>query len=101
MSIVNPFIVGTTTRITTGIIGLSNNLPADPTGLALKIREPDKTLTTLTFGVDNALVKDSVGNYHADVLLDQSGVWHWRWEASGANSGVAEGTLTVLASKVL
>ena len=101
MSALNNFLTGATARITARIVALATGQAADPSGLVLKIRKPDKTLVTLTFGVDIVLVKDSVGNYHADVLLDQAGVWHWRFESSGANSGVAEDKLTVKASHVL
>jgi hypothetical protein len=98
---INPFIIGATVKVTASIVDPATNLPADPGGLLLKVRSPDKTLLTYSYGADPDIVKDSTGNYHADLLLDKAGVWHWRWEAGGAHTGVAEGTLTAKASLVL
>jgi len=97
----NTFIIGDTARITTALTHPATAAAVDPGGLALKVRKPDQTLTTLTYGADAALEKDAVGHYHADIALDQAGLWHWRWEATGANAGVAEGVLTAKASQVL
>lgn len=47
-----------------------------------------------------AIVKDSVGNYHADILLANAGLWAWRWELDAPNAGAVEGTITVLPSHV-
>lgn len=95
------FIIGSTARIPVTITDIAGNAPADPGGLVLKVRRPDKTLFTLTYGTDAALVKSATGMYYTDLLLDQSGSWKWRWEAAAPNTGVAEGALDVRASHVL
>ena len=56
----------------------------DPTALTLKIKKPDAIITTYTYGVDNIVVKDSVGNYHADIPIDQAGRWSYSWAGTGA-----------------
>lgn len=75
-----------------------NNAAVDPGALVLKYKKPDQTTVTLTYGVDVALVRDSAGHYHADVTLDQVGVWTYRFEATGANAGADEHELAVRAS---
>jgi hypothetical protein len=95
------FIIGSTARIPVEITDPVANVLADPGGLILKIRKPDKALTILTYGIDTILVKVSTGLYHADIDLDQAGKWKWRWEAVAPNSGAVEGYLQVLASYVL
>jgi hypothetical protein len=67
----------------------------DPTLLKLLIKDPAGALTTLTYGVDVLIVKDSVGHYRYDLTLPQSGVWAYRWEATGAVVGAEERTFRV------
>jgi hypothetical protein len=46
--------------------------------LALRVREPDGTATS--YDLDDAIiVHDSLGEYHADVLLDSTGMWVIEW----------------------
>ncbi len=54
------------------------------------------TATTLTYGTDAALVKDSTGNYH--VNLDTSlygGSWNWRFFSTGTGQSSAESSFYV------
>lgn len=64
----------------------------DPTGLKLKVILPDDSVVLYTWpGGD--LVRDSQGIFHADVLIlvsDESGVWTYRWEATGAVTAADE-----------
>ena len=53
--------------------------PADPALLKLYIKKGSGATTSYTYGVDSEIVKDSVGNYHADILLDVAGVWYYTW----------------------
>jgi hypothetical protein len=57
---------------------------ADPTAVTLEYMAPNGTITTLTYGVDGALVKDSTGNYHVNLDPTQSGVWKYKWQGTGA-----------------
>ena len=57
------------------------------------------TATTLTYGVDAALVKDSVGNYHADIDLTDFGTIYWEWRGTGANQAADEGSFVVTKSR--
>lgn len=67
----------------------------DPTVVTLTYRSPSGTSTTLTYGVDAALVKDSTGTYHADIAVSAAGRWDWRWTGTGTAAGIDEGTFTV------
>lgn len=95
------FLIGQTVRIPLTVTELSSNDLSDPSGITLKIRKPDQTLIVLTYGTDDALVKQSTGHYHADQVLNQPGNWLWRWEATAPNAGAVEGKLHVQASRVL
>ena len=97
----NGFIIGDTARISVALTHPDTGSAVDPGGLTLQVRAPGGSLTTLTYGIDAAMVKEAVGQFRADIDLATAGVWHWRWTASGANKGVAEGQLTAKASQVL
>jgi hypothetical protein len=57
----------------------------DPTTLTLKVRKPgDTAVTTYTYGEDVIVVKDSTGNFHADLPLDTEGTWRYDWVGTGA-----------------
>lgn len=55
---------------------------ADPGTVTLKIRRENGLETTHVYGTDANVIKDSTGNYHYDIVLDQHGVWFFRWEGT-------------------
>jgi hypothetical protein len=58
------------------------NAPIDPDTVSLTVLKPDGTTkTTYTYPAD--ITKDSVGNYHYDISIDQSGPWTYRWWSTG------------------
>lgn len=77
---------------------------ADPTAVAFKLRYKrtgDSTAATYTAGAstgDHTIVKDSTGNYHADVTITGSGDLYWRWEATGAVTAAAQGKIAEIAA---
>lgn len=72
----------------------------DPTNVSLKYRKPDGTVTTLVYLTDVALVKDSTGNYHADISATAAGVWTYKFLGTGAVQAVEEGRFFVQASVI-
>lgn len=94
-----PYIVGEAVRLSNAITDPAGS-PADPGVLRLKIKTPAGTLLTYTAGVDSIVVKDSVGNYHVDLVLSLAGTWYWRWESDAPAPGAGESGATVYASKV-
>ena len=63
----------------------------DPTAVFCTYTSPSRTVTTLTYGVDAALVRDAMGQYHADIDVDEAGRWPYRWYATetGRSAGTA------------
>lgn len=59
-----------------------NGNPADPSSVTVRIRKPNGTTLTQTF--PGAVIKDGIGQYHLDVIVDLPGYWVYRWEGSGA-----------------
>lgn len=71
----------------------------DPTTVKFRIRKPDRSIDFYTYGVDAEVIKDSTGNYHMDILIDQSGTWYYRMEGITTNRGAGETSLIIRRSK--
>ena len=56
-------------------------------------------MRTFVHGTDAALVRDALGRFHVDAVLDQSGLWSTRWESQGTAQGATEGTVEVAPSR--
>ena len=57
--------------------------PADPASLTLKVRDPSTTVTTYTHPGDDLIVRDALGEFHADVPLTDPGEWVIEWIMPG------------------
>jgi len=60
-----------------------SGVDTDPTTVALKIKDPEETITTYTYAASE-IIKDAVGKYHKDIPINASGRWYYRWEGTGA-----------------
>lgn len=72
----------------------------DPTTVRFRFRRPDGAVTVYVYGVDVQVVRDSVGHYHCDIVLDVQGDWVYRWE-SETPYGAAETRVRVCASAIV
>ena len=73
----------------------SSGTAIDPTAVLFKVTNPAGTPTTYTYGEDDELVKDSVGNYHVDVDANAAGVWRYRFYSTGTGQAAEEGMFIV------
>lgn len=73
----------------------------DPDVVKLSVRKPDDSVTTYTYGVDAIVVRDDVGQYHADLDVDQSGIWFYRWWSTGDGQGARERQFEVLPARAV
>lgn len=88
------YVKGCSTRLSAVFSNLSGT-PIDPTDVVVRVKPPSGNIITYTYGVDDSVVRDGVGAYHADVVLDTSGPWAYRWEAFGIIRTAAEGSIKV------
>jgi hypothetical protein len=75
----------------------------DPTTVTLTIQRPDGTQLDYRWpsaGLDGTLVRESVGRFYADVLINQSGNWRYKLRGTGAVAQVEESSLRVQSSHV-
>lgn len=87
----NVYVKGQKIRISVLFQDTSNaNAAVDPQDVFFEYRKPDGTVSLLHYGVDIGLVKDSTGNYHSDVSLDQGGDWHYKYYSTGSGQGANE-----------
>jgi hypothetical protein len=83
---------GDTRRLTLTVS--EGGTPTTPTALTLTLIAPDGTATTYTLGVDATIVQDAPGVFHADIVLDQAGLWAYDWRATSPDQ-VQGGELSV------
>lgn len=69
----------------------ANGVPVDPGTVTCAYVRPDGVQASAT------AVKDSVGNYHADIAIAAGfpGLWKYAWKGTGANASVEEATFGV------
>lgn len=84
------YLVGQLVRVSAAITDASGSA-VDPSTLTMKYRTPGGTTTTLTYGTDAALVKDSVGNYHVDLSVQEAGAYQYVWTSTGTGQAIGEG----------
>jgi uncharacterized protein YfaS (alpha-2-macroglobulin family) len=65
--------------LTTLITDTRTKAPVDPTTVVVTVRKPDKTTETPT------VRHDSLGNYEASVIADQTGRWFYQWATTGGD----------------
>lgn len=87
------FDVGDVARLSVSFTDADGAL-ADPSNVALTVRDPAGASTTPTVTQDD----DDTGHYYADVALASAGTWYWRWAGTGANAAATEGTISVRVS---
>lgn len=74
-----------------------SSLPFDPASVRAKVKLPSGAVSSYTYGVDAALVKDNVGVYHLDILVTTPGTYFYRFESDN-DSASFEGSFAVKAS---
>lgn len=71
----------------TDITNTETGALVDPTVLMLTVLQSDGTSAEYTYNSgDNVIVRDSVGNYHADIPLAVVGVWRYTWDGTGTGA---------------
>lgn len=68
--------------------------PVDPSTVVFKLESPSGVITTPTV-VDEV----GTGNYSASNVMDEFGLWDWRWETTGPNIA-DQGTIKVVQKNI-
>lgn len=91
----NVYFKGSLVQVKGVFFDTTNQVNADPAVVKCRYIDPDGTATVLTYGVDGALVKDSVGNYHVNINANKAGDWHYRFESTGSGQASNEGSFYI------
>lgn len=70
----------------------------DPSSLTFSTINPAGVQATYTYGADNEITKQSVGDYTARVTATMPGRWHYRWLTTGGSIVALEGWFNVQVS---
>lgn len=71
---------------------------ADPSTVAVRVRQPSGTETSKTYGVDGGLIREAEGIYYYDLTLTQAGALRYRWVGTGSVVVAEERTIHVAPS---
>jgi hypothetical protein len=71
----------------------------DPTTVTLKIHDPSGNAVTYTYALGQ-VTRDSVGNYHFDLAVDETGIWPYHWSGTGTVVTAGEAFLYVRRSRL-
>lgn len=93
----NTYDVGDLVRVT-GTLTDSAGDTLDPTAAYCKVKDPSGHVTTLVYGVDEALARDSSGVYLTDIDVDEAGTWYYRFYSTGIGQGASEAYFFVKSS---
>ena len=99
---INAHQAGDLVRVTAAFTDPADDTPVDPDDVLLDVRKGDGSTATHAFSTSPAtVVKDSVGNYHADLdTTGLAGTWHYRWYSTGAGQAAEHNVFTVEPSPI-
>lgn len=86
-----------TTIVLTNAFTDDNGFLFDPETVSLELIDPYGSTQSYTY--PTTVLRDSTGQYHADVVPNMGGVWFYRWAVSSGTSKLAmEGDFVVQTS---
>lgn len=99
MAEVNVHNIGDLVRIT-GTLTTAAGAPVDPSTLVAKVKAPDATVTTYTYGTTAFPIKSAAGVYYVDVTPTQVGEYWYQFLSTGTGQAMDEGMFRVKASAI-
>ena len=99
MAEVNVHNIGDQVRVT-GTLTTAAGAPVDPSTLVAKVKAPDATITTYTFGTTAFPIKSAEGVYYVDVTPTQVGEYWYQFLSTGTGQAMDEGMFRVKASAI-
>jgi hypothetical protein len=86
----NTYDIGAEVRVSGAYTLVSTSAATDPDVVKLSIKDPSAVYTHYVYGTDVEIVKDSTGNYHADIATTAAGFYYYRWWSTGAGMASQE-----------
>lgn len=76
------FTISTKIRLEVSIVAINGDL-IDPTTLIFTMTSPDNNITTFIYPTNNEIVKESVGIYYIDWIINQIGFHKFNFQTTG------------------
>lgn len=67
----------------------------DPARIVLRLKAPISGLQVYTYGVGIVIGREAAGIYRTNRILDEPGLWGFRWESSISVTAAVEGSFLV------
>ena len=83
----NSYPIGDTVTLSASYTTVEGDAPLDPSAIVLYILDPAGTETTQTY--PGQVVRDSVGEYHYDLVVPKSGTWFYKFTGTGTGISTA------------
>lgn len=93
-----PYIQGDLIRLSADFF--TGGALTDPTTVKVIWKTPAGVSTTWTYPTNFELVKDAVGQFHADISVTAGGSWYFRWEGTGTAQGANQASFTVTTTNI-
>jgi hypothetical protein len=84
--------LGDVARVSVEFTDILTGAFVDPSQVRVKVYSPALVISTFTHPTAE-IVKDAVGKYRTDILLDKPGKWIVRWEGKTTNRAAEETTI--------
>ena len=76
----------------------ADGLGVDPGTVTFKVLDPSGNEASYVYG-GVEVIKTATGIYYIDILIDESGTWHFRCEGTGTDAAASESYFSVRVSK--
>ena len=86
----NSYLKGQRIRCTGTFRTVATGAYVDPATVTFRTKDPSNDLSAHVYSIDVNVIKTAVGHYRYDLLLNEAGDWHLRWEATGTHEGAQE-----------
>lgn len=82
----NSYTIGQQINCTVVFTDVATGAYVDPTNIRFWERDPSGNVTNHVYLVDMNVVRDSLGHYHYNLLLDEAGTWYYGWIGTGSHA---------------
>ncbi len=79
--------IGSLLRLKATITDINGDV-IDPTTVSLEVKKPSGS--TDSYSYPATINRTSTGVYYKEITRDESGDWHYRWEATGTGQAAKE-----------
>lgn len=85
------YMVGQPVELSGAFTDPATGVLTNPTGVFVRVKGPDQTVTVYEFGVDSEITRPSTGNYKFSGANATEGRWHGKMYSTGTGQTAAQG----------